>query len=112
MFDMGGYYDIWSALRDAPLAVADQSGDRNQMHMLGARRKRDRLSDLQGSRQPSTRHQMGTQLRTRPIDLNGDGDAVAHDPPHDALADRIHGAAPDVQLEVLGSNSDPDAVSR
>ncbi len=81
------------------------------MHMLGARRKRDRRSDLQGSCQSATCHQMGSQLRTRPIDLNGDGDAVVYDPPHDALADRIHGAAPDVQLEVLGSNSDPDAVS-
>jgi hypothetical protein len=55
---------------------------------------------------------MGSQLRTRPIELNADGDAVVYDAPHDTLSDRIHGAASDVQLEVFGSDSDPDPGSR
>ncbi len=81
------------------------------MYVLGARRKRDLGSSLEGSRQTAARHQVGSQLRARPIDPDGDRDAVVHDSPHNALADRIHGAATDIQLEVLRSDSDPDPGS-
>ena len=75
------------------------------MHVLGFRRKRNPHSSPEGSRQPATRHQVGSQFRTRPIDPNGDGDAVVYNFLHDALANRIHIATPDVQLEVFGSNA-------